>query len=57
MLGSVSGDEQSKCQACQGYGVTEHEEHTVETDKDGNQTPVVRRWTGPCNTCHGSGQS
>lgn len=56
MLGSVSGDEQPKCQACQGYGVTEHEEHTVETDKDGNQIPVVRRWTGACSTCHGSGQ-
>lgn len=59
MLGSVSGTEQPQppqfCQACQGYGVTEHEEHTVETDTNGQQAPVVRRWTGPCTTCHGSG--
>jgi hypothetical protein len=53
----MSGDAQPQpCQACKGLRVTEHEEHTVETDKDGNQQPVVRRWTGPCTTCHGSGQ-
>ncbi|WP_394436219.1 hypothetical protein [Streptomyces sp. SGAir0957] len=44
------------CKACSGRGVTEHEQHTVEIDKDGKQVPVVRRWTGPCDTCHGSGQ-
>ncbi|WP_318199299.1 hypothetical protein [Streptomyces sp. SCL15-4] len=45
------------CGACGGSGVTEHTEHTVETDAHGNQTPVVRSWTGPCSTCHGSGSS
>jgi hypothetical protein len=49
--GSVSDE---PCPACQGSGLTEHTEHTVETDKDGNQVPVERHWTGPCNTCHGS---
>lgn len=44
------------CQACEGTGLTEHEEHTVETDENGKQVPVVHRWTGSCNTCHGSGQ-
>lgn len=59
MLGGVSGDEQPeqpKCQACQGYGTTEHVQYTTETDKDGTQIPVERHWTGPCDTCHGSGQ-
>ncbi|MFJ2774291.1 hypothetical protein [Streptomyces sp. NPDC087300] len=51
----MSGDEPPKCQACQGYCVTEPEQHTVEIDKDGNQIPVVRRWTGPSTTCHGTG--
>ena len=45
------------CGACSGTGVTEHTEHSVETDKDGNQKPVSRSWTGPCSTCHGSGSS
>ncbi|MGW2228181.1 hypothetical protein [Streptomyces formicae] len=44
------------CPACNGTGLTEHEEHTVELDENGNQKPVVHRWTGACNTCHGSGQ-
>lgn len=53
----MSGDAQPQpCQACHGDRVTEHEEHTVETDENGHQKPVVRRWTGPCTTCHGSGQ-
>lgn len=45
------------CGACSGTGVTEHTEHSVETDKDGNQKPVSRSWTGPCSQCHGSGIS
>ncbi|MFJ4624176.1 hypothetical protein [Streptomyces sp. NPDC088812] len=46
-----------RCSACGGSSLTEHQEHTVETDKDGNQTPVTRRWTGACSQCHGSGIS
>lgn len=45
------------CSACNGSGLTEHVEHSVETDENGNQKPVERRWTGSCNTCHGSGIS
>lgn len=60
MLEGVSGDEQPQpqtCQACGGDGVTDHVEHTVEIDKDGNQIPVEHRWMGPCGTCNGSGIS
>ncbi|GAB2833426.1 hypothetical protein [Streptomyces daliensis] len=45
------------CAACDGIGLTDHIEHTVETDPDGKQAPRERRWTGPCNTCRGSGKS
>ncbi|MER5495255.1 hypothetical protein ACSMX9_15680 [Streptomyces sp. LE64] len=45
------------CPACGGTGLTEHEQHTVETDEEGSQTPLVRRWTGACGTCTGTGQS
>ncbi|WP_165854447.1 hypothetical protein [Streptomyces sp. V2] len=45
------------CSACGGTGLTEHVEHTVEIDENGNQKPVERRWTGPCGRCSGSGKS
>ncbi|MEW2625645.1 hypothetical protein [Streptomyces sp. NPDC048106] len=50
----MSGDQ--PCGACGGSGLTEHTEHTVEIDKDGNQVPATRSWTGACGACHGSGQ-
>ncbi|MEU3032735.1 hypothetical protein ACPCBC_32940 [Streptomyces incarnatus] len=50
----MSGDQ--PCGARGGGGPTRHTEHTVELDKDGSQVPVTRSWTGPCGTCHGSGQ-
>ncbi|GAA1283541.1 hypothetical protein [Streptomyces javensis] len=43
------------CPACNGARVTEHTEHTVETDENGQQKPVTRTWTGPCGTCNGTG--
>ncbi|MGW1764686.1 hypothetical protein ACWCQL_11520 [Streptomyces sp. NPDC002073] len=45
------------CQPCAGSGLTEHTEHSVETDEKGHQRPVVRQWTGSCNNCHGSGKA
>ncbi|MGW4270765.1 hypothetical protein ACWEGQ_00005 [Streptomyces seoulensis] len=49
--------EPQPCGACNGTGLTEHTEHSVKTDQDGNQTPVTRTWTGACSQCHGSGTS
>ncbi|MFJ4584032.1 hypothetical protein [Streptomyces echinatus] len=45
------------CGACNGSGLTEHTEHSVEVDKDGVQQHVTRSWTGACSQCHGSGTS
>ncbi|MFD6181830.1 hypothetical protein [Streptomyces goshikiensis] len=47
--------EERPCQPCGGLRVTEHTEHTVETDENGNQRPVIRQWTGLCGACGGSG--
>ncbi|WP_178880230.1 hypothetical protein [Streptomyces acidiscabies] len=53
----MSDQDQPPCNACGGSGLTEHEQHTVETDENGNQKPVVHRFTGACGRCGGTGKS
>ncbi len=55
--GRMSDQDQPPCNACGGSGLTEHEQHTVETDENGNQKPVVHRFTGACGRCGGTGKS
>ncbi|MDT3400441.1 hypothetical protein RKE29_28180 [Streptomyces sp. B1866] len=47
--------EDQACPGCGGTGLTDHTEHSVETDEDGQQKPVVRSWIGSCSVCNGTG--
>ncbi|QLE70731.1 hypothetical protein FGW37_03125 [Streptomyces rectiverticillatus] len=56
-VAAVPGQQEHRCGACNGDGITTKIEHSVETDESGRQQPVTHTRHSSCTFCGGTGST
>ncbi|MEU4212360.1 hypothetical protein AB0F13_20570 [Streptomyces sp. NPDC026206] len=52
----MTGGQEQNCCACDGTGLTDKQQHTVELDANGKQVHATHDFTSSCSQCSGTGK-